>query len=159
MEPSHPPRQERSVTCLGWQSGMRPEYRARVVANRQIDIPFDDSRQRVVKGISLGQMPDRQGQFASWLEYSQHLANCVNRRWKEHHPEAAYYCVKCIGRERQAVRRGDVELCISEPKTVFRSMSGFHHLRRRIDPENLGFGADQSSYGQCWLSGARSNRS
>jgi hypothetical protein len=26
-----------------------------------------------------------------------------------------------------------------------------------IDPEDLAFGADQGSYGQCWLSGTRSN--
>src|SRR5258705_5228803 len=34
--------------------------------------------------------------------------------------------------------------------TLFRS-------RRRIDPEDLAFGADQGSYGQCRLSGTRSN--
>jgi hypothetical protein len=110
-----------------------------------------------VKGILFGETPDRQGQFPSWLEYSQHLANCVNRRWKEHHTEAAYYCIKRIGWERQTVCRSDVELCIPEPKMVCRSMSGFHHLRRRIDPADLAFGADQVSYGQGWLSGTRSN--
>jgi hypothetical protein len=40
---------------------------------------------------------------------------------------------------------------------VCRSTSGFHHLRRRIDPEDLALGADQGSYGQCRLSGTRSN--
>src|SRR6266702_5732405 len=102
-------------------------------------------------------MPGREGQFPSWLEYSQHLANCVHRRWKEHHAEAAYYRINCIGWERQMVCRGDVELCIPELRMVCRSTSGFHHLRRRIDPEDLAFGADQGSYGQCRLSGTRSN--
>ena len=40
---------------------------------------------------------------------------------------------------------------------ICRSTSRFHHLRRRIDPEGLPFGADQCSNGQCWLSGTRSN--
>ncbi len=40
---------------------------------------------------------------------------------------------------------------------VCRSTSGFHHLRCRIDPEDLAFGANQGSYGQCWLPGTRSN--
>jgi len=47
--------------------------------------------------------------------------------------------------ERQTVCRGDVELRIPEPKMVCRSTSGFNHLRRRVDPENLAFGADQGS--------------
>ena len=55
------------------------------------------------------------------------------------------------------VCRGNVKLCIPEPKMVCRSTSGFHHLRHRIDPEDLAFGADQGSYGQCRLSGTRSN--
>ena len=65
--------------------------------------------------------------------------------------------IKCIGWEWQTVCRGDVELCIPEPKMICRSTSRFHHLRRRIDPEGLPFGADQGSNGQCWLSGTRSN--
>jgi hypothetical protein len=65
--------------------------------------------------------------------------------------------IKCIDWEWQTVCRGDVALCIPEPKMVCRSTSGFHHLRRRIDPEDLAFGADQGSYGQCWLSRTRSN--
>jgi hypothetical protein len=40
---------------------------------------------------------------------------------------------------------------------ICRSTSRFHHLRHVIDPEDLAFGADQGSYGQCWLSGTRSN--
>jgi hypothetical protein len=40
---------------------------------------------------------------------------------------------------------------------ICRSTSGFNHLRRRIDPEDLAFGADQGSYGQCWFPGTRSN--
>src|ERR1700675_69327 len=102
-------------------------------------------------------MPDRQGQFPSWLEYSQHLANCVNGRWKEHHTEAAYDCIKSIGWERQTVCRGDGELYIPDPKLVCRSTSRFHHLRHGIDPEDLAFGANQGRYRQGWLSRTGSN--
>ena len=48
-------------------------------------------------------------------------------------------------------------MCVPEPKMICRSTSRFHHLRHVIDPEDLAFGADQGSYGQCWLSGTRSN--
>jgi hypothetical protein len=102
-------------------------------------------------------MPDRQGQFPFWLEDSQHLANCVHRRWKEHHSEATYYCIKHVGIVRQTVCSADVELCIPEPKMVCRSTSGFHNLRHRIDPEDLAFRANQASYGQCRLSGTGGN--
>src|SRR5258708_10718484 len=95
-------------------------------------------------------MPGRQGQFPSWLEYSQHLANCVNRRWKEHHTEAAYYRIKCIGWERQMVCRSDVQLCIPELKMLSLLTRGFHHPRRRIHPADLAFVDDQRSYRQCW---------
>jgi hypothetical protein len=50
-------------------------------------------------------MPDCQGQFPSWLEYSQHLADCVDRRWKEHHTEAADHGIEGIGWERQMLCR------------------------------------------------------
>ncbi len=113
--------------------------------------------QRVVKRISFGEMPDRQGQFPSWPEYSQHLAHCVNRRWKKHHTEAAYHCIERVGWERQTVCRGNIKLRIPEPKMVCRSTSGFDHLRHRIDPEDLAFGADQGSNGQCRFSRTRSN--
>src|ERR1700756_546226 len=86
-------------------------------------------------------MPDRQGQFPSWLEYPQHLSNSVNRRWKKHHSEAADHGIEGIGGERQTGGRGDVEFCIPEPKMGFRPPSG----------------ADQGSYGQCWLARTRSN--
>ena len=73
---------------------MGPQHRAQAMANRHNVRRFVAACR---KRISLSEMPDRQGQFPSWLEYSQHLANCVNRRWKEHHTEAAYYCIKGIG--------------------------------------------------------------
>src|SRR4030081_3527114 len=101
-------------------------------------------------------MPDRQGQFSIWLEYSQHLTNCINWRWKEHHTEAAYDCIKDVSFVRQTVCRGDVELCILESKMVSGSTSGFDHLWHRIDPEDLAFRTNQSSHGACWPPGARS---
>src|SRR5690348_10645022 len=102
-------------------------------------------------------MPGGQGQFSSRLEYSQHLSNSLNRRWKEHHPEAAHHSIEHIRGKRQVVGRGDFELCIAEPKMVSRSTSGVHHLRRRIHPEHFALGADKGSYGQGRLSGPGSN--
>jgi ankyrin repeat protein len=123
----------------------------------RIDIPFDDSLQRVEKRISFGEMPDRQGQFPSWLEYSQHLANRVNRRWKEHHTEAADNGIEGIGWERQMVCKGDFKLYISDRKMVCRSTSGRHHLGNGIDPKDLAFRSDQGSHAQCRISGTGSN--
>ena len=40
---------------------------------------------------------------------------------------------------------------------VCRSPTGVHHLGRRIDPEDLAFGADKGSYSQSGLSGPGSN--
>ena len=102
-------------------------------------------------------MPDRHGQFPSWLEYSQHLANRSNRRRKEHHAEAADYGIECIGWGWQMLRGGHVKLCILEPETVSRSSRSCHHFRNGIDPKDLAFRSDQGGYRQCWLSGTRSN--
>ena len=102
-------------------------------------------------------MPDRQGQFPSWLEYSQHLANRVNRGWKEHHTEAADHGIEGIRWEWQMVCKGDLKSCIPESKMVCRPASGCHHFWRRIDPDDFAFGANQGSNRQCRLSGTRSN--
>jgi hypothetical protein len=57
-------------------------------------------------------MPDRQGQFPPGLEHSQHLADRVDRRRKEHHAEAADHGIEGIGWKRQMVSKGDIKLCI-----------------------------------------------
>jgi hypothetical protein len=102
-------------------------------------------------------MPDRQSQLASGLEHSQHFANTVNRRGKEHHTEAADHGIERTRWERQRVCGGDFELCIAELETVCRPTGGVNHFLRGIDPEDLARGADPGSYGQRRLSGARSD--
>src|SRR5271157_1349713 len=79
-------------------------------------MPFDDSRQRVVERVSLREMPDRQGQSPPGLEHSQHLANRVDRRGKEHHAEAADHGIEGIGLKRQMVSKGDFKLTFFNPR-------------------------------------------
>jgi hypothetical protein len=42
----------------------------------------------------------------------------VDRRGKEHYAEAADHGIEGIGWKRQMVRKGDVKLCILQPKTL-----------------------------------------
>src|ERR1039458_5844640 len=57
----------------------------------------------------------------------------------------------------QMVRKGDVKLCILQPKTLGRPTSGCHHRGNRINSKDLAFRSDPGSHAQCRLSGARSN--
>ena len=102
-------------------------------------------------------MPNCHSQFPSWLEHSQHLANRINRRRKEHHTKAADYGIECIGWEWQMLCGGRVKLRILKPEAVRRSSRSCHHFRNGIDPKDLAFWSDQSGHSQCWLSGTRSN--
>jgi len=102
-------------------------------------------------------MPNGHGQFPSWLEDSQRLANRSNRTRKEHHPEAADYGIECVGWERQALGRGQFELCILQPAIVSGSPGSGYHFRNGIDPINLALGSHQGSYSQCRLSGTHGN--
>ena len=114
-------------------------------------------RERVEERISFGDIPDRQGQLSTRLEHSQHLANAVNRRRKEHRAEAADHGIEAAGRERQIVCKRDLELRIPEAAILCRPASRCHHSCNRIDPHDLAFGSDQGSYAQGRLSRTRSN--
>jgi hypothetical protein len=55
------------------------------------------------------------------------------------------------------VCKGDVKLCIPEPKMLCRPARGCHHLRSRIDPVDLTLGSNQGSYAQARFSRTRTN--
>lgn len=82
-------------------------------------------------------MPDRECQFPSGLQDSQHLTNCIHRGWKEHDTKAADHSVERVDRKWQLMSRRDLKVRILEPEMVCLSSSGFHHLQYRIDPEHL----------------------
>ena len=93
--------------------------------------------------VSFWKGPNCGGQFPSWLENPQHLANAINRRRKKHHAKAANDRVKSVVWERQIVRECHVKMNIAEFTMARRSPGSCDHLRRWIYAENTAFRSNQ----------------
>ena len=102
-------------------------------------------------------MPDRQGQFRSRLEDSQHLANGVAGGREEHGAEAADHGIESVRGERKVVCEGDLKLDVANGEMVCGAACARDHFGNGIDAEDLAFGSDQGSQGQGGFSGTGGN--
>ena len=126
-------------------SRTRKAERVRSIRRKRwrLDVPVNDSRQHIVKRISIRKVPHGQSQFPPRLQHSQNLADSVAWRREKHHPEAADRRVKRVSRKRQLVGKRDVKLHVPYIQLACRSSSGCNHLRDRIDPMHFAFRSNQ----------------
>src|SRR5882762_2082652 len=105
--------------------------------------------------VSLGEMPDRDGDSAPWLEHPQHLTNRTNGRREKHHAEATDHSIEGVGWDGKIVGERHLKVGIVKSTTLPFSTSSFHHFRSRIYAQNLTLRSNQVGNAQCRFSRTR----